>query len=238
MGSMKGPGIFLAQFLRDDPPYDNLKNIGGWVASLGYKGVQIPTWDARVIDLDTAAESRTYCDEYRGQLSELGLEPTELGGYLAGQVLAVHPAYELMFESFHPSGLRGEARTEWAAEQLRKCILASVNMGTTCIPVLSGGFAWQMVYPWPQRPQGIIDEAFTELSRRIDVHLDLASDGGGVDLPAGGAECDGADQVLGEHLRVCAQRDVDRLVNVALCPRSICFVLYERLDTIAYLSQG
>lgn len=102
----------------------------------GYKGVQLPGWDGRVIDLDTAAASKTYCDEYKGNLQEMGLEITELTGYLAGQVLAVHPAYELMFEAFHPPGLRGEARTAWATGELKKCIQASVHLGTTVIPVL------------------------------------------------------------------------------------------------------
>ena len=102
MASMKGPGIFLAQFLRDDPPYDNLKNIGLWVASLGYKGVQIPTWDGRVIDLDKAAESKTYCDDLKAMLADIGLEVSELSAHLQGQVLAMHPAYELGFQPFYP----------------------------------------------------------------------------------------------------------------------------------------
>ena len=102
MSNIKGPAIFLAQFLRDQEPYDNLQNIARWVASLGYKGIQIPGWDSRAIDLDTAAQSKAYCDDYRASLGNTGLEPTELAGYLAGQVLAVHPAYETMFESFHP----------------------------------------------------------------------------------------------------------------------------------------
>ncbi len=178
MPSIKGPAIFLGQFMRDEEPYNNISNIGKWVASLGYKGVQIPTWDPRVIDLDRAAESKTYCDEFRGQLKAMGLEPTELGGFLAGQVLAMHPAYEVMFEPFHPAGLAEDARTEWAAGELKKCIRASVNMGTTVIPALSGGFAWHMVYPWPQRPEGIIEEAFKELARRWRPLLDLANDNG------------------------------------------------------------
>ena len=154
---MKGPAIFLAQFMRDEEPYNSMENIGKWVAGLGYKGIQIPAWDERVINLDQAAVSKTYCDDFKGKLQEMGLEPTELAAYLAGQVLAVHPAYEIMFEAFHPPGLKGNARTEWATEELKKTIHASVNMGTEVIPVLSGGFAWQMVYPWPQRPEGIIE---------------------------------------------------------------------------------
>jgi sugar phosphate isomerase/epimerase len=180
MPKIKGPAIFLAQFLRDEAPYNNIDNIGRWVAGLGYKGVQIPTWDGRVFDLDQAAASKSYCDEYKGKLAEMGLAPTELAGYLAGQILAVHPAYEVMFEAFHPKGLRGDARTEWAAGELRKCVQASVHMGTEVIPVLSGSFAWHMVYPWPQRPEGIIDEAFKELANRWRPILDLAHDHGKV----------------------------------------------------------
>ena len=160
--------------MRDEEPYNNINNIGRWAADLGYKGIQIPGWDPRAIDLDKAAESKAYCDDYRGLLQDMGLEATEVTGYLAGQVLAVHPAYEIMFEAFHPPGLRGNERTEWAAGELKKCIYASVNMGTSVIPVLSGGFAWHTIYPWPQRPDGIIQEAFRELARRWRPLLDLA----------------------------------------------------------------
>jgi sugar phosphate isomerase/epimerase len=195
MGRMKGPGIFLAQFLRDTHPYHSINSIGRWAADLGYKGIQIPAWDSRAIDLNLAAQSKAYCDEYRGRLQEMGLEATELAGYLAGQVLAVHPAYELMFEGFHPPGLRGDDRTTWAAGELRKCIAASTNLGTQVIPVLSGGFAWQMVYPWPQRPDGVIKEAFVELSRRWRPLLDLAQESGVVfafELHPGSDVFDGA----------------------------------------------
>ena len=195
MPKMKGPAIFLAQFMRDEEPYNNINNIGRWAADLGYKGVQIPGWDPRAIDLDKAAESKTYCDDYRGLLEEMGLEPTEVTGYLAGQVLAVHPAYEIMFEAFHPPGLKGNERTEWATGELKKCIYASVNMGTSVIPVLSGGFAWHTIYPWPQRPDGIIQEAFKELARRWRPLLDLAHDNGTVlayELHPGSDVYDGA----------------------------------------------
>lgn len=195
MSSIKGPAVFLAQFLRDVEPFNSLQSIAQWFAGLGYKGLQIPTWDSRAIDLGAAAESKAYCDDYRGRLATLGVEPTELTGYLQGQVLAVHPAYELMFEAFHPKGLRGNERTEWAAYQLRQCVDASVNMGTTCVPVLSGGFAWQMVYPWPQRPAGIIDEAFRELANRWRPLFDYAWERGvvfGFELHPGSDVFDGA----------------------------------------------
>src|SRR5690349_16585639 len=137
MPKISGPGIFLAQFMRDEEPFNNIGNIAKWIAGLGYVGVQIPTWDPRVIDLDMAADSRTYCEEYRGKLKEVGLEVTELASYLAGQILAVHPAYQDLFEPFYPAGLKGDARTQWAARELKKCIRASANMGSRVIPVLS-----------------------------------------------------------------------------------------------------
>lgn len=178
MRKIKGPAVFLAQFLRDEEPYNSIGNIGRWVSELGYKGVQIPTWDPRAIDLDTAAESKTYCDDYRGMLEGIGLEVTELAAHLQGQVLAVHPAYEMAFDAFYPAGLKGKGRAEWAADQLRKTVVASANMGTDNVPTLSGGFAWHMVYPWPQRPQGLIEEAFKELSRLWRPALDLAQEKG------------------------------------------------------------
>jgi len=192
---IKGPAIFLAQFLRNESPYDNLRDLGRWVADLGYNGVQIPAWDHRVIDLDQAARSLAYCDDYRAELAAVGLSVTELAGYLQGQVLAIHPAYEVMFQGFHPPGLSGTARTEWAADELRKCVLASANLGLRNVPVLSGGFAWHLMYPWPQRPHGIVEEAFQELARRWRPLLDLAADKGlvfGFELHPGSDVYDGA----------------------------------------------
>ncbi len=178
MNAIKGPAIFLAQFLRDEEPFNSLESIAGWASGLGYRGVQIPTWDARVIDLDKAAESKAYCDDYRAKLDDAGVQVTELAAHLQGQVLAMHPAYEVAFGGFYPEGLSGSARAEWAAGELRKAVLASANMGTESVPVLSGGFAWHMMYPWPQRPPGLVDEAFGELSRLWRPLLDLADEKG------------------------------------------------------------
>ena len=178
MSKIQGPGIFLAQFLRDHAPYNNLKNIGAWVASLGYKGVQIPTWDRRVIDLDKAAESKSYCDDLKSSLDKIGLQVTELAAHLQGQVLAIHSAYETAFAPFYPDGLDDSARVEWARAALIKAVKASANMGLQAVPVLSGGLAWHMIYPWPQRPAGLIDMAFKELYRRWKPVLDTANEEG------------------------------------------------------------
>ena len=57
MNTIKGPGIFLAQFLSDEAPYDTLDHLAEWVAGLGYKAVQIPC-TPKLIDLAKAAESQ------------------------------------------------------------------------------------------------------------------------------------------------------------------------------------
>jgi sugar phosphate isomerase/epimerase len=211
MSKMKGPGIFLAQFLRDEKPYDNLLNIGRWVADLGYKAVQIPTWDRRVIDLDKAAESKTYCGDLKGTLKQIGLDVTELSAHLQGQVLAMHPAYEVAFQPFYPDGLRGSERAEWAAGELKKAVRASVNLGLNSVPVLSGGFAWHTMYPWPQRPAGLIEQAFKELHKRWKPVLDLARENGisiSFELHPGSDLFDGATfetflEVSGDHEAAC-----------------------------------
>jgi sugar phosphate isomerase/epimerase len=178
MTAIKGPGIFLAQFLRDNEPYNNLRNICSWVAGLGYKGVQIPTWDKRVIDLDKAAESKSYCQDMQASLERLGLEVTELAAHLQGQVMAIHPAYETAFGAFYPPGLDDAARVEWATAELIKTVKASANLGLKAVPVLSGALAWHTMYPWPQRPAGLIDMAFEELYRRWKPVLDAAEQRG------------------------------------------------------------
>ncbi len=195
MKKMKGPGIFLAQFLRDQEPYNSLAGLARWVSSLGYKGVQIPSWDGRVIDLSKAAASKSYCDDLKGMLKEKGLEICEIASYLQGQVMAFHPAYEVGFDGFYPKGLNAQERLSWAQDQLKKSVQASVNLGTKHISVMSGGLLWHMIYPWPQRPAGIVDEAFNELARRWLPVLDFAKDHGvtfGYELHPGSDLYDGA----------------------------------------------
>ena len=92
--TLKGPAIFLAQFIGDAAPFNGFDAICRWAAGLGYKGVQVPTTDARMLDLDKAAESQTYCDEVTGIAARHGLVITELSTHLQGQLVAVHPAYD------------------------------------------------------------------------------------------------------------------------------------------------
>jgi sugar phosphate isomerase/epimerase len=174
MKTVKGPAIFLAQFAGDAAPFNTLDNICAWAAKLGYKGVQIPTWDARLFDLKRAAESKTYADAIRGIVEKHGLAITELSTHLQGQLVAVHPAYDIAFDGFAPPDLRGnpKARQAWAVEQLRHAAKASANLGLTAHATFSGALAWPYLYPWPQRPAGLIETAFDELAARWRPILD------------------------------------------------------------------
>lgn len=183
MTTIKGPGIFLAQFLDDHAPFNNLQSICLWAESLGYKGVQLPTWDSRIFNLAQAAESKTYADEIAGIVNECGLEITELSAHLQGQLVAVHPAYDQLFDAFAPPEVHNNsrARTDWAIEQLKLTARASHHLGLSAAASFSGSLCWPYLYPWPQRPAGLTDEAFTELARRWTPLLD-EFDKHGVDL--------------------------------------------------------
>jgi sugar phosphate isomerase/epimerase len=166
MKTIKGPGIFLAQFAGDEAPFNTLRGMANWAAGLGFVGIQIPSWDSRLFNLQRAAESQTYCDEILGTVREAGLEVTELSTHLQGQLVAVHPAYDAMFADFAPAGLDSHARQQWAVQQLHWAARASRNLGLAAHATFSGALAWPFFYPWPQRPTGLIEETFAELARR------------------------------------------------------------------------
>ena len=182
MKTIKGPAIFLAQFMGDTAPFDTLDHLAEWAAGLGYKGVQIPCAD-KLIDLKLAAESQDYCDDLRGRLARHGIEPTELSTHLQGQLVAVHPAYDQLFDGFAAEHVRGnpQARQEWAVEQLKLAARASRRLGLAAHASFSGALAWPYVYPWPQRPAGLVEEAFAELAKRWRPILDVFEEEG-VDL--------------------------------------------------------
>jgi sugar phosphate isomerase/epimerase len=147
MTTVKGPGIFLAQFMGDTAPFNTLESICKWAAGLGFKGVQIPSWDTRCINLQKAAESKTYADEIKGIVNAAGLEITELSTHLQGQLVAVHPAYDAQFDGFAPVEVRGnsKARTEWAVQQLKYAAKASQNLGLNASATFSGALLWHTV---------------------------------------------------------------------------------------------
>jgi sugar phosphate isomerase/epimerase len=180
MKTIKGPGIFLAQFLGDTPPFDTLDEICKWSKSLGFKGIQIPSWATSYFDLQKAAESKTYADEIKGLVNSHGLEITELSTHLQGQLVAVNPAYDDLFDAFAPPQVHKnpKARQEWAVQQLKYAAKASQNLGLNAHATFSGALLWPMVYPWPQRPAGVVETGFKELAKRWLPILDVFEDNG------------------------------------------------------------
>jgi sugar phosphate isomerase/epimerase len=177
---MKGPAIFLAQFAGTEAPFDKLETMAHWAARLGYVGVQVPTSDPALFDLELAAESQGYCDDVAGKLSAAGVVVTELSTHLQGQLIAVHPAYAPQFAAFAPAALRDRpnAWAAWATEQLRYAARASERLGLKAHATFSGALLWHTVYPWPQRPAGLVEAGFAELARRWRPILDAFEDAG------------------------------------------------------------
>ncbi|WP_020681457.1 sugar phosphate isomerase/epimerase family protein [Marinobacterium rhizophilum] len=180
MKTLQGPALFLAQFVGDSAPFNTWDGITKWAADCGYEGVQVPSSASSLIDLDRAAQSKGYCDDWRGQAAENGVVVTELSSHIQGQLIAVHPAYDLAFEGFAPEPLRGntKARQSWAVDQVIKTLSASKNLGLTAMATFSGALAWPYLYPWPQRPEGLIETAFDELAARWRPVLDHADECG------------------------------------------------------------
>jgi sugar phosphate isomerase/epimerase len=166
--TLKGPAVFLAQFMDDDEPFNSIEAMARWAAELGFVGIQVPIGNPAFIDVALAATSKTYCDELNGRVAACGVEITELATHLEGQLVAVHPAYDKLFDAFAPSEVHGDAaaRTQWACQQVELAAQASANLGLQGLATFSGAFLWHMMYPWPQRPPGIVDDAFAELAVR------------------------------------------------------------------------
>jgi len=168
MKTIKGPAIFLAQFAGDKKPFNNLDSICKWANNLGYKAIQIPSWDLRLFDIEKAGKSKNYCQEIKGIVNSNGLEISELSTHLQGQLVATHSAYDKMFDAFAPNQLHGnvKARTEWAIEQVKLAANASRNLGIDVMASFSGSLLFHTMYPWPQRPKGLVEAGFKELAKR------------------------------------------------------------------------
>jgi len=98
---------------------------------------------------------------------------------------------------------------------MQKVIRAAANLETRAIPTMSGGFAWHLIYPWPPRPEGLIEEAFSELARLWKPLLDMAHDNGltiAYELHPGSDVYDGATfemflDYVDEHPAACINYD-------------------------------
>jgi sugar phosphate isomerase/epimerase len=238
-GTVKGPAIFLAQFAGDSAPFNSWKSICGWAADLGYKGVQIPSWDGRLFDLAKAALSKTYCDEVSGVAREQGVAITELSTHLQGQLVAVNPVFDEGFDAFAPPSVHGKPkeRQAWAVEQLRMGAKASQHLGLKASVSFTGALAWPFVYPWPPRPPGLIEGAFAELARRWKPILDAYEDAGCdicYEIHPSEDTFDGATfemflDAVGGHKRACINYDPSHFVLQHLDYLEFIDIYHERI---------
>ena len=168
MKTIDGPGVFLAQFIAPEPPFDRLDTLAAWAAEKGFRAVQLPTFNPAIFDVEKAAESDTYCDEVRGLLAGHGLVISELSTHRPGHVLGSHSVYGDIVDVLLPAGARGSpsARTAWAMDQLLNAARATKRLGLTRHVTMSGGLLWPFLYPYPPRPEGLVADAFAELARR------------------------------------------------------------------------
>ena len=183
MKTIKGPGIFLAQFIGSEAPFNTLDGLAEWAAGLGFKALQLPCNHPGIFNLEQAAASQTYCDDIAGRLAEHGLVISELSTHLEGQLVAVNPVYDNAFDAFAPAAVRGNpaARQRWAVESVKQAAQASARLGLKAHATFSGALAWPFFYPWPPHNAALLDEAFDELAQRWQPILDCF-DEHGVDL--------------------------------------------------------
>jgi sugar phosphate isomerase/epimerase len=240
--NIQGPGIYLAQFAGDAAPFNSWPAITKWAASLGFAGVQIPSWDSRLFDLAKAAESKTYCDEIAGIARDNGVAITELGTHLQGQLVAVHPAYDEAFDAFAPAAVKGKPaeRQRWAVQQMLLSARASKHLGLTSNVSFPGALAWPYLYPWPQRPAGLIEAAFDELAKRWRPIFDAFDDAGChvcFELHPGEDLFDGVTfemflQRVGNHPRCCINYDPSHFVLQQLDYLAFIDIYHERIKAL------
>lgn len=178
MKTIKGPGLFSVSL----PVMLRLSIHGTALPNGRQKGLcRRAGSHRRAVDRsEKAAESKDYCDEFAGVARQNGVEVTELSTHLQGQLVAVHPAYDEAFDGFAAPEVRGnpKARQQWAVEQVKLALKASRNLGINAHATFSGALARPFIYPWPQRPAGLVETAFDELARRWTPILDYADEQG------------------------------------------------------------
>ncbi len=183
MRTIRGPSLFISQFIDVEPEFATLDGIAGWAAGLGYVALQIPISHPHIFDVEQAASSQAYCDGIGAALARHGLVVSELTSQRQGHLMAVHPAYARMAEPLAPAALRGDpaAWPGWAAAQIKAAATASRRMGLDRHGTFSGSLLWPYFYPYPPPPAELLAAGFDELARRWRAILDHF-DSEGVDL--------------------------------------------------------
>ena len=164
---------------------------------------------------------------------------TELSTHLQGQLVAVHPAFDEAFDAFAPPEVHGnpKARQAWAVEQMMLVAKASLHLGLKASVSFTGGLAWPFVYPWPQRPPGLIETSFGELGRRWTPILNAYDEAGcdiGYEIHPGEDVFDGATfemflDAVGNHPRCAINYDPSHFVLQGLDYLAFIDIYHERI---------
>ena len=181
MKTIKGPAIFLAQFAGDAAPLTTCRHcrLG---AGLGYKGVQIPTWDGRLFDLKLAAESKTYCDEVKGTLAKHGCSSPSFPRICrASWSRCIPPTMRCSTASRRPRSAATDSAPAMGGRTIAACGQGIANLGLTAHATFSGALAWPYHLSLAAAPAGLVETAFDELARRWLPILN-AFDEAGVDV--------------------------------------------------------
>ena len=114
---------------------------------------------------------------------------------------------------------------------------ASKNLGLKASVSFSGALAFPYLYPWPQRPAGLIEEAFAELGRRWKPILDVYDDAGvdvGFEIHPGEDVFDGATfemflDAVGGHKRCNINYDPSHFLLQQLDYLAFIDIYHERI---------
>lgn len=173
--NLKGPGVFLAQGW-GKPGWQTLEECARTAASLGYRGLQCHLWNGGPINTELAATSKAYCDDMQAVATNAGCPIVEVANHCDTQLVRCTPAYLKMHSWPAPKHLHGNpaALAEWAANRAKLSVAAAANFGFKNVAAFSGTGMFHTMYPWPQRPKGLVTAGYHALAKAWRPILDFA----------------------------------------------------------------
>jgi sugar phosphate isomerase/epimerase len=239
--TIKGPAIFLAQGY-GKPGWSTLAECAKTAGSLGYKGMQVQLWKGGPIDLNNAATSAEYCQEQQGIATEAGCPIVELANHCDTQLVVCGQAYFPLHKGLAPEALRGSPSdvAEWALGRAKKSASAARNFGFDTVAAFSGTSIFHTVYPWPQRPAGLVEAAMNHLASSWMPAFDHAKELGVkycFELHPGEDLMDGTTfemflQYVKDHVACCILLDLSHFALAAMAKKAMLAYIKKFKDRI------
>lgn len=186
MRALKGPGLFLAQYINQQAPFNSLASFSKWVAEMSFTSIQIPcSSDPTLFNLTKAAESRAYCDDVRGILAEAGIGISSLSTQFNGRLAAIG-ADSVQAANSIPSAVVCKGEPGHHADLEHRLLLAakaSQNLGLNAhiLAPDASMFAQRLSHPLFAVPPQLTDQDFSSLGNQW-LHILSAFDEAGIDL--------------------------------------------------------